>query len=94
MILKAKRIRSKHINKIKVPFEFEQNMPSAQKLITKTANFFRTGEMSSILVDEKFMLLDGYCSYLIALTLEPELTHKKIKIVMVRDIERQGGKNG
>jgi hypothetical protein len=90
MILKAKRILSKNINKIKVPSEFIENPPKPEKVIIKTAKFFETGELEKIYVDEGFNLLDGYCSYLIATTLGKVMTKKKVKIVMVRDIEKEG----
>ncbi len=94
MILKTKRIRSKFFYKIRVPHEFVDNMPSHQKLISKTAKFYETGELEKIYIDERFFLLDGYCSYLIASTLGKERTKKKLKIVMVRDIEKDGVRNG
>ena len=87
MILKTKRIFSNNITKIKVPSEFVENPPKPEKIISKTAKFFETGELEKIYVDEGFNLLDGYCSYLIATTLGREKTKKKVKIIMVRDIE-------
>ena len=45
MILKAKRILSKNINRIKVPSEFIENPPKPEKVITKTAKFFETDEL-------------------------------------------------
>jgi hypothetical protein len=90
MILKTKRMFSKNITKIKVPSEFIENPPKPQKLIEKTARFFETGELEKIYIDENFYLLDGYCSYLIATTLGKVMTKKKVKIVMVRDIEKEG----
>jgi hypothetical protein len=93
MILKTKRIFSNNITKIKVPSEFVENPPRPQKLIEKTAKFFETGELEKIYVDEGFHLLDGYCSYLIATTLGKVMTKKKVKIVMVRNIEKEGAKN-
>jgi hypothetical protein len=94
MILKAKRILSKNINRIKVPSEFIENPPKPEKIITKTANFFETGELEKIYIDENFYLLDGYCSYLIATTLGKVMTKKKVKIIMVRNIEKEGANNG
>ena len=66
MILKAKRILNKNINKIKVPSEFIENPPKPEKVIAKTAKFFEAGEIEKIYIDDEFNLLDGYCSYLIA----------------------------
>lgn len=87
MILKAKRILSKNINKIKVPSEFVENPPKLEKLFVKTKKFLETGELEKIYVDKEFNLLDGYCSYLIATTLGKVMTKKKVKIIMVRDVE-------
>ena len=81
MILKAKRILSKNINKIKVPSEFIENPPNPEKVIAKTARFFETGELEKIYVDEHFYLKDGYCSYLIAQQVGAEFV--KIKMVKV-----------
>lgn len=93
MILKAKRILSKNINRIKVPSEFVENPPKPEKVIAKTAKFFETGELEKIYVDEGFCLLDGYCSYLIATTLGKKKTKNKVKIIMVRDIAKVGVNN-
>lgn len=90
MILKAKRILSKNISKIKVPSEFLENPPKPEKIISKTAKFFETGELEKIYIDEGFNLLDGYCSYLIATTLGKKKTKKKVKIIMVSDIAKGG----
>ena len=90
MILKTKRILSKNINKIRVPSEFVENPPKPEKLIVKTKKFFETGELEKIYVDERFFLIDGYCSYLIAITLGKVITKKKVKIIMVRDVEKEG----
>ena len=94
MILKAKRILSKNINKIKVPSEFVENPPKPEKVIAKAAKFFKTGELEKIYVDEGSNLLDGYCSYLIAIILGKKKTKKKVKIIMVRDITKGGVNNG
>ena len=93
MILKAKRILNKNISRIKVPSEFVENPPKPEKVISKTAKFFETGELEKIYVDEGFNLLDGYCSYLIATTLGKKKTKKKVKIIMVRDIAKGGVNN-
>lgn len=94
MILKAKRILSKNINRIKVPSEFVENPPKPEKVISKTAKFFETGALEKIYVDEEFNLLDGYCSYLIVTALGKKKTKKKVKIIMVRDIAKGGVNNG
>ena len=91
MILKAKRILNKNIDRIKVPSEFIENPPKPEKVISKTAKFFETGELEKIYVDEGFCLLDGYCSYLIATILGKKKTKKKVKIIMVRDITKGAG---
>lgn len=92
MILKTKRILSKNINKIRVPSEFVENPPKPEKLIVKTKKFLETGELEKIYVDKEFNLLDGYCSYLIATALGKVMTKKKVKIIMVRDVEEGGNK--
>ena len=50
----------------KIPLDFIEHPPRPEKLIRKTIAFNRESELPDILVDGNMVLLDGYCSYLIA----------------------------
>ena len=66
MKIKYRRLHSSNFNRIKIPEDFINNPPSPEKLIHKTLVFSRESELPNILVDGNMVLLDGYCSYLIA----------------------------
>ena len=74
-----KRSSSK-LSDIKIPQMFLDCPPKADKMIKKTAEFIKDGKLPAIYVDRDFNLLDGYCSYLIATTLD----YKKAKIMQFR----------
>lgn len=75
------------MNNIKVTKEFLENQPKPEKLIRKTAEFLGGAKLEPIIVDDKFTLIDGYCSYLIA----KELQNNKVKIIQIK--EKRGQKN-
>lgn len=78
------RKSGKTIKNIKVGALFQNSPPNPEKLIRKTAEFINEGRLSAIYVDKDFNLLDGYCSYLIATTLD----YKRAKIVQFRKREK------
>lgn len=82
------RRNGKKIKDIKIENHFINSPPKPEKLIKKTAEFIKEGRLSPIYVDKDFHLLDGYCSYLIAST----LNYKKIKIMQFRKREKEGTK--
>lgn len=79
-IIKVKRC---HFGKISVPDEFLRTQPLSEKLIRKTADYFKTGKLEKIYVDKSSQLVDGYCSYLIAKELGEEVG-KALKIRMIK----------
>ena len=71
---------SKNLDKIIIRQNFIDTPPKPEKLIKKTAEFVKDGRLPAIYVDKDFILLDGYCSYLIATT----LGIRNVKIVQFR----------
>ncbi len=84
-MLICERIAQKKLNKIRVPQSFVDSPPRPEKLILKTAKFVKEGELEKIYIDKDFNLVDGYCSYLIAKT----LNSKKVKIIQVKLKEKK-----
>lgn len=80
-MLECFRRNSKNLNKIKIKQDFIDNAPNPEKVIKKTADFLNGGKLNAIYVDREWNLIDGYCSYLIAKTLES----RKVKIIQVRE---------
>lgn len=55
------------VKDIKIKDEFLKTPPSKKKMAQKWKYYRETGKLSSpIIIDEKFYLIDGYTSYLIA----------------------------
>lgn len=63
---KYKKLNPIYFSDIKIPLDFKKHPPRPEKLIDKMLTFQREGELTDILVDGNMVLLDGYCSYLIA----------------------------
>ena len=70
----------KIIEKIKIRNCFFNTPPRPEKLIQKTADYMQGQKLPPIYIDDEYYLIDGYCSYLIAKTL-----NVKVKIVQVRN---------
>lgn len=83
-MLKIKNVRKYHFNEIVIPAEFSKTQPTTEKLIRKTADYFKTGKLEKIYVDKDFRLVDGYCSYLIAKELGLNEIGKALKIRMIK----------
>lgn len=84
-MLECIRRSSKNLKKIKIRQDFIDSAPKPEKVIKKTAEFLNGGKLNSIYVDKDFNLIDGYCSYLIATTLET----RKVKILQVRESKKE-----
>lgn len=80
-MIRIKKVRTQHFDKITIPNEYSVTQPSPEKLIRKTADYFKTGKLEKIYVDKSFQLVDGYCSYLIAKEIE---VGKALKIRMIK----------
>lgn len=81
MSVKLKQLGNWNFSKITIPKNFLDNPPKPEKIIDKMLRFNRESELENILVDENFVLLDGYCSYLIAQQVGVEF----VKIKMVKE---------
>ena len=53
------------LGEIKIKEEFFATPPKNWKYERKLRNFIKTGELSPIIIDRNYELVDGYCSYLI-----------------------------
>ncbi len=82
MKIKYKQLHPRCFMQIKIPLDFIEHPPSADKLIRKTLAFIRESELPNILVDGNMVLLDGYCSYLIA---------KQVGVKFVKIMQVKGG---
>lgn len=82
-MIRIKRVKTQHFDKIIIPDEFFKNQPSPEKLIRKTVDYCKTGKLEKIYVDKDFVLVDGYCTYLIAKELMESEMHKAVKIRMI-----------
>ena len=69
------------LDKIKIDQDFINCPPKPERVIRKTAEFMNGGKLEPILIDKDHNLIDGYCSYLIAKT----LNSNKFKVVMVKE---------
>ena len=83
MSVKLKQLGKWNFPKITIPQHFLDNPPKPEKVIEKMLKFSRESELEDILVDENFVLLDGYCSYLIAQQVGVDF----VKIKQVRGVD-------
>lgn len=58
---KCRRLLKRNLNKIVISKAFEAHPPKEEKYRKK----LRKKKLDPIIVDENFVLVDGYCSYLI-----------------------------
>lgn len=63
---KCRRILKRNFDKIEISGAFEAHPSKKEKYHTKLINYIATKKLDPIIVDENNMLVDGYCSYLIA----------------------------
>lgn len=67
-----------NINKIMIPYEFRK--PKQFKLEAKKKMLSKYGILPEIIIDENYLLIDGFCSYFIA-------SAYNIKYVKVRKVK-------
>lgn len=53
------------INNIVIDYEFQLKSPNPRKFKNKEKEFIKNGTLGKILLNKDFVLVDGYCSYLI-----------------------------
>lgn len=53
------------INDVKIPYCFQRKSPNEFKFNKKLSRFWKYGELSKIVLNEDFELVDGYITYLI-----------------------------
>lgn len=88
---KCKRISRKCLDKIIISKIFQYHPPKSDKFIKKMDAFMSKKKLSPIIVDENYILVDGYCSYLIAMN--QRYKGHKLKIYMAQGLEvKQGDK--
>lgn len=63
---KCKRISRKKFDEIIISESFKRHPPKGKKVDFKMRNYLDGGKLDPIIVDENMMLIDGYCTYLIA----------------------------
>lgn len=63
---KCKRLLKRNLNKIVISKAFEAHPPKKEKYNKKLLDFIRYKKLDPIIVDENFVLDDGYCTYLMA----------------------------
>lgn len=81
---RCKRISRKHFDTIRVSGAFLQHKPGRAKWLDKTVAFMARKELSPIIVDENYILVDGYCSWLLAK--RHEYRGHKLKIYMAEGL--------
>lgn len=82
---KCKRILKKHFDEIVISKAFRQTPPRPEKLQGKTYAFFVRYKLDPIIVDKNYILIDGYCAYLIAK--ENNYRGRKLKIYMAKKLD-------
>ena len=63
---KCKRISKKHFNDIIISNAFRNHPPKQWKFYQKLEDFRYLRKLSPIIIDENNILVDGYCSWIIA----------------------------
>lgn len=75
---KQRRIMRRSFKKITISEEFQSNPPRWDKMRAKKEVYMDIGKLDPIIVDEGMMLVDGYCTYLMAK--KYETVRRKMKI--------------
>lgn len=84
---KLKHISKKCFDQIKIPNAFLRHPPRPEKLMAKIDDFtLRFHKLSPIIVSEDYVLMDGYCAYLIARKFNYH--GLRLKIYMAKEIGR------
>lgn len=74
---KCRRLLKRNLEKIVISKAFEAHPPKKEKYNKKLLDFIRHKKLDPIIVDENFVLDDGYCAYLIAMS-KPDTCKPKI----------------
>lgn len=86
-VYKLKRISKKCFDQIKISNAFLRRPPRSEKIQAKINNFkLHFHKLSPIIVSEDYILMDGYCAYLIARGYN--YRGLRLKIYMAKEIER------
>lgn len=63
---KCKRLSKRYFDDIIISDAFKNHPPKPEKYRRKEADFIKRGKLDPIIVDENYILADGYCTYLIS----------------------------
>ena len=77
------KLKRREFYKIKISPDFVLSPPNPEKIIEKMLLFYRECYLAPIIVDSDFVLVDGYCSYLIAKQVGTDFV--KIKMARVEE---------
>lgn len=86
-VYKLKRVSKRRFDQIKISNAFKRHSPRPEKLHAKIVDFtLRFHKLSPIIVSEDYILMDGYCAYLIARGCN--YRGLRLKIYMAKEIRR------
>ena len=88
---KCRRILKRNFDKIEISGAFKRCPPKKEKYHTKLINYIATKKLDPIIVDENNVLVDGYCSYLIAK--QNMAARRKAKIYRAKGVEVRKQRN-
>lgn len=83
---KCKRLSKKNFDKIIISKAFKEHPPKQDKLTAKVDRFLKTKKFSPIIVDEDYILVDGYCSWIICNDFPGLATGRGLKIYKVKGL--------
>lgn len=63
---KCRRLSKKYFDNIIISNAFKNHPPKKEKYIRKRADFMKKKKLDPIIIDENYILADGYCAYLIS----------------------------
>ena len=75
---KCRRILKRNFDKIEISEAFKRCPPKKDKYHQKIFRYITTEKLDPIIIDENNVLVDGYCSYLIA---------KEVNVCARRDVK-------
>ncbi len=88
---KYKLLSHRKFNKIIINERFKRTPPKQEKLVRKLDSFLSEETLDPIVIDENMTLIDGYCTYLLALWYRP--IRRKIKIYRIKKDKADGQAN-
>ena len=83
MSIKYVKLKKGCFHQIKISPEFAASKPCPERIIEKMLLFHRECYLAPIIVDSDFVLVDGYCSYLIAKQVGTDFV--KIKMARIEE---------